>query len=130
VGETGREPAPEFERLGVGPELGKTAWAAAPKARKAEEVSETGRANLAAAEAAQDPHATLHWLRVCSPALELKLVKNRNCEPARDIRLSSQAIFNLFQHHVDSSSADGVCLLQIESSGFCRIGIFRFIIGR
>ena len=46
--------------------------AAAPKARKAEEVSETDRANLAAAEAAQDPHAILHWLRVCSPAMEPK----------------------------------------------------------
>lgn len=51
--------------------------AAAPKARKAEEVSETDRANLAAAEAAQDPHAILHWLRVCSPALELKDLAQR-----------------------------------------------------
>jgi hypothetical protein len=51
--------------------------AAAPKARKAEEVSDTDRANLAAAEAAQDPHATLHWLRVCSPAMELKDLAQR-----------------------------------------------------
>lgn len=51
--------------------------AAAPKARKAEEVSETDKANLAAAEAAQDPHAILHWLRVCSPAMELKDLAQR-----------------------------------------------------
>jgi len=51
--------------------------AAAPKARKAEEVSDTDRANLAAAEAAKDPHTTLHWLRVCSPAMELKDLAQR-----------------------------------------------------
>jgi hypothetical protein len=51
--------------------------APAPKARKAEEVSEADRANLAAAEAAQDPHAILHWLRVCSPAMELKDLAQR-----------------------------------------------------
>jgi hypothetical protein len=51
--------------------------APAPKARKAEEVSETDRANLAAAEAAQDPHAVLHWLRVCSPALEFEDLAQR-----------------------------------------------------
>jgi hypothetical protein len=51
--------------------------AAAPKARKAEDVSEADRANLATAEAARDPHAVLHWLRACSSALEFKDLAQR-----------------------------------------------------